>query len=76
MWPVEALMALARPPARLFCALGWLADGRADFLTNRIVSGPHPAIRDMVYEEHDGKYVITGGEFCGRVGECKYKVMG
>lgn len=39
-----------------------LADGRADFLADRIVSGPHPAIRGMVTERIDGKMVITGGE--------------
>lgn len=38
-----------------------LADGRADFLADRIVSGPHPAIEDLTYEERDGKTVITGG---------------
>ena len=44
-----------------------LADGRADFLRNRIVSGPHPAVKDLQYElavESDGSssYVITGGK--------------
>lgn len=39
-----------------------LADGRADFLANRIVSGPHPALRDLEYEQRDGKFVITAGE--------------
>lgn len=38
-----------------------LADGRADFLTQRIVSGPHPAITGLTYEEREGRYVITGG---------------
>lgn len=38
-----------------------LADGRADFLSDRIVSGPHPAIRDLEYEYRDGHYVITAG---------------
>jgi hypothetical protein len=43
-----------------------LADGRADFLSGRIVSGPHPAIEDLEVEEHswpDGRlrHVITGG---------------
>jgi hypothetical protein len=38
-----------------------LADGRADFLASRIVSGPHPAIAGLVTEQRDGKYVITGG---------------
>lgn len=39
-----------------------LADGRADFLADRIVSGPHPAIRGMVTERINGKLIITGGE--------------
>lgn len=38
-----------------------LADGRADFLAERIVSGPHPAIENLTYEQRDGKTVITGG---------------
>jgi hypothetical protein len=44
-----------------------LADGRADFLTSRILSGPIPAIKGLEYEQRlteDGrrKWVITGGE--------------
>ena len=39
-----------------------LADGRADFLADRVVSGPHPAIRDLVVEQRGGKSVIVGGE--------------
>lgn len=39
-----------------------LVDGRADFLADRTVSGPHPAITNMVTEVVDGKTVITGGE--------------
>lgn len=38
-----------------------LADGRADFLADRIVSGPHPAIENMTTEQVDGNAVITGG---------------
>ncbi len=38
-----------------------LADTRADFLSDRIVSGPHPAIRGFDYEYRDGQYVITAG---------------
>lgn len=38
-----------------------LADGRADFLADRIVSGPHKAIEGLTYEERAGKWVITGG---------------
>lgn len=38
-----------------------LVDGRADFLADRIVSGPHPAVRNLTYEQRDGRSVITGG---------------
>jgi hypothetical protein len=38
-----------------------LADGRADFLANRIVSGPHPAILDLETKQVDGKTVIVAG---------------
>ncbi len=39
-----------------------LADGAARFLSNRVVSGPIPAVEDLEYEEHeDGSVVITGG---------------
>lgn len=40
-----------------------LADGRADFLSDRVVSGPHPAISGLVTERtDDGRTVITEGE--------------
>lgn len=44
-----------------------LADGRADFLAERIVSGPHPAIANLAtnqVRQPDGRarYVIAGGE--------------
>lgn len=40
-----------------------LLDGRADFLRNRIVSGPHPAVENMSYhQEDDGRFVIDGGK--------------
>lgn len=44
-----------------------LADGRADFLTERIVSGPHPAITNLATQQvtqADGRtrYVIVGGD--------------
>lgn len=38
-----------------------LADGRADFMAERIVSGPHPAIENLVIEDVSGKATITGG---------------
>lgn len=42
-----------------------LLDGRARFLTRRIVSGPHPALKDMRYLETDNPaqpVKLTGGE--------------
>ena len=39
-----------------------LVDGRADFIADRTVSGPHPAITNMTTEVFDGKTIITGGE--------------
>jgi len=38
-----------------------LVDGRADYLQDKILSGPYPAIDGMLYEQRDGKYIITGG---------------
>lgn len=41
-----------------------LADGRADFLADRIVSGPHPALRNAAYEQESeaGTWTIVAGE--------------
>lgn len=39
-----------------------LADGRAKFLADRHVSGPHPAVAGLVTEEHAGRSVIVAGE--------------
>jgi intein/homing endonuclease len=38
-----------------------LADGRADFLTDRIVSGPHPAVIGLVCEQIGGRFIIKAG---------------
>lgn len=38
-----------------------LLDGRADFLTDKIISGPFPAIENMEYEQKQGKFIITAG---------------
>jgi hypothetical protein len=38
-----------------------LVAGRADFLRNRRVSGPHPAVRGLQYEGQGDKWVITAG---------------
>ena len=39
-----------------------LADGRAEFLSNRIVSGPHPAVEGLAYEQRAGRYMIVAGK--------------
>lgn len=39
-----------------------LADGRADFLADRKVSGPHPAMVGLATEQQNGRTVITDGE--------------
>ena len=37
-------------------------DGRADFLVNRKISGPHPALKDMTFEkDREGRVTITHG---------------
>lgn len=38
-----------------------LADTRADFLSDRIVSGPHPALLNFDYAYQDGQYRIVSG---------------
>lgn len=38
-----------------------LVEGVADFLRDRIISGPIPAIEDLEIDERDGRPVITGG---------------
>jgi hypothetical protein len=39
-----------------------LADGRADFLADRRVSGPHPAVAKFETKQIDGRTTIVGGE--------------
>ncbi len=39
-----------------------LVDGRAEFLANKILSGPIPAVEDLTYERKQGRTVITGGQ--------------
>ena len=39
-----------------------LADGRAEFLTNRTVSGPYPALKSLAYTKDQGRVVLTHGE--------------
>ena len=38
-----------------------LVDGRADFIMDRKVSGPYPAVDGLTYEQREGKFYITGG---------------
>jgi hypothetical protein len=38
-----------------------LADGRADFLADRIVSGPHPALHGLATERSEGRDIIVSG---------------
>jgi hypothetical protein len=38
-----------------------LADGRADWLSDRITSGPHPALCDLAYEQRNSKTVLITG---------------
>lgn len=39
-----------------------LAENRADFLRDRIVCGPIPSVRNLEWQDVDGKFLITGGE--------------
>lgn len=38
-----------------------LADGRADFLADREVIGPIPAVENLTTEERDGRHYVMGG---------------
>jgi hypothetical protein len=38
-----------------------LSDTRAEFLLNRAISGPFPALNNLAYEHQGGRYVITSG---------------
>lgn len=39
-----------------------IVDGRAEFLLERVVSGPHKAIENLAYKQKDGKFIVTGGQ--------------
>ena len=45
----------------VFARLANLASEPADFLADRIVSGPHPALRGFVAERQDGRWLIVKG---------------
>jgi hypothetical protein len=49
-------------PNSIFARLAGVAEEKADFLADRIVSGPHPALRDIAYEDRGGRWVIVSGE--------------
>lgn len=38
-----------------------ICDGRAEFLLDRVISGPYPAVDGLTYEKQNGRYVITAG---------------
>jgi phage terminase large subunit-like protein len=48
-------------PESIASRLAGVASEPADFLKNRILSGPFPAVHDLEWEERDGQYVITSG---------------
>jgi len=39
-----------------------LVDGTAGFLMDAIISGPHPAVRNLAYEQTPSGFMITAGE--------------
>jgi hypothetical protein len=45
----------------IFARLAGIADERADFLADRVVSGPHPALLDAAYEQRDGRWFVVAG---------------
>lgn len=49
-------------PNSIAAQLAGISEHKADFLLNRIVSGPYPAIEGLVTEQADDGYIITGGK--------------
>ena len=45
----------------IFARLAGVSDEPADFLADRIVSGPYPALLDPAFEERDGRHVVVSG---------------
>ena len=41
---------------------GRMVNGTADYLSDRILDGPHKAVKDLQVELQNGRYVIVGGE--------------
>jgi len=48
-------------PNGVFARLANVADEPADFLADRIVSGPYPAVIDPEVKQKDGRFVLVGG---------------
>lgn len=48
-------------PQGIFARLAGVADEPADFLADRIVSGPYPAVEGLEVEQRNGRFHITAG---------------
>jgi hypothetical protein len=48
-------------PNGIFARLANIANEPADFLADRIISGPHPAVEDAIVEQQDGKFKLVSG---------------
>lgn len=48
-------------PDSIFSRLAGVSEHTVDFLADRIVSGPHPAVDGLVTEQREGRTVITHG---------------
>ena len=49
-------------PQGVFARLAGVADESADFLADRIVSGPYPAVEDLEVEQREGRFYIIAGQ--------------
>lgn len=49
-------------PNSIAAKLAGIGEQKADFLLNRIISGPFPAVEELVVEQTDDGYVISGGK--------------
>jgi hypothetical protein len=38
-----------------------LSGKQPEFLADRVLSGPHPAVEGLTYEQQEGRFIITGG---------------
>lgn len=48
-------------PQGVFARLAGIADEPADFLADRVVSGPYPAVEGLEVEQRNGRFHITAG---------------